>query len=195
MTGETHSIRRSALERAAWSWRIEDDALITRDHTGTEHRDRWADVIAIRIAATPSQYQLWRHILLLTFRNGTKREVRNSHFLGLGSFENRTATYVPFVRAALRQAQKQAPAATARVGAGPMGYWSTVIILGLLFAGLAALLMSIPFDALGNASPTIWAKIGILLVLLPVLVMWARKSYPRSVTLAHFPEDALPTPG
>ena len=194
MTGETHAVRRSMLEKAECVWRIDPDALVTRDHRGVETRDRWGDVTAIRIASAPTRYQMWRHILLLTFKGGIKRLVQNSHFVGIGNFENRAATYAPFVREALRQVQKQAPNATARIGAGPIFYWSTVIILGLLFAGLAALLMFIPFDELGNASPTIWVKIGILAVLLPVLFMWARKSYPRVVPLAQFPESALPAP-
>lgn len=192
MTGETHSVRRSAFEKTETTWRIDDDALVTRDHQGREMRDRWADVVAIRIADTPTQYQTWRAILMVTFRTGVKRTVLNSHFRGLGDFENRSATYAPFVRAALAKVQALAPRARARVGAGPVFYWTSVVILGVLMAALAALLMVVPFDELGTASPTMWIRVGILVVLLPILLLWARRSYPRSVPLANFPEDKLP---
>lgn len=199
MTGETHSVRRSAFEKAETSWRIEDDVLVTRDHKGQEFRDRWADVTAIRIADTPTQYQTWRAILMLTFKNGVKRVILNSHFKGMGDFENRAATYAPLVREALRKVQAQAPGATARIGAGPIFYWTTVIILGLLFAVLTVIMLMIPADRLGeevgDAPVSFWIRIGILIVILPVLILWARKSYPRGVKLADFPEDRLPRAG
>ena len=194
MTGETHAVRRNALEKAECIWRIDEDALVIRDHRGVETRARWSDVTAIRIADAPTQYQLWRHVTLLTYRGGVKRVVQNSHFKGIGNFENRADTYAPFVRAVLQQVQKHAPGARARIGARPVFYWSTVIILGLLFAGLAALLLAIPVDGIDDASPTAWMKAGIIVVLLPILFLWARRAYPRSVKLADFPESALPSP-
>lgn len=51
------------------------------------------------------------------------------------------------------------------------------MLLGLLFKGPAVLLMFIPMDDMGDASPTVWAKVGILIILAPTLFLWARKFY------------------
>ncbi|MEQ1609526.1 MAG: hypothetical protein ABL956_11255 [Hyphomonadaceae bacterium] len=50
MTGEMHSIRGSAFEKAELTWRAGDDTLITRYNPSEESRDGYADVVAIRIA-------------------------------------------------------------------------------------------------------------------------------------------------
>ncbi len=50
MTGEMHSVLRSAFEKAELTWRAGDDTLITRYNSSKESRDGCADVVAIRIA-------------------------------------------------------------------------------------------------------------------------------------------------
>lgn len=183
------SKRRNLFEKGEWEWRITDDAMVARDHKGREDVGPWREVTALRLGYEPTQYKTWRHVIELKFRNGAKWTIDNVHFAGVGEFENRSATYAPFVREAVAKVRELAPRAKGRVGSAPVFYWTSVIVLGLLFAVLAVILLLVP---VAEFPGVVWAKLGIIALFLPTLLLWARKSFPRGMALEHIPEDALP---
>ena len=66
-----------------------------------------------------------------------------------------------------------------------------LLFVGSMFTLLAVVMMTIPtpFDYLSFSS---FIRIGIILILLPVLFRWIKKARPRGITLDEIPEDALP---
>ena len=95
----TYSTRRNAFEKNQTEWRLDGDTFIIRDHKGRETRENLANVVSVRLAYTPTQYQEWRHVMVLNFRDGKSKTVENSNFKGPGEFENRSKDYSPFVLA------------------------------------------------------------------------------------------------
>ncbi|HVY89284.1 MAG TPA: hypothetical protein VG942_10480 [Hyphomonadaceae bacterium] len=185
----TYSTRRNMFEKGQTEWRLDGDTFIVRDHKGQETRESLANVTTVRLAFTPTQYQEWRHVMVLGFKDGKKKTVENSNFVGVGSFENRSATYTPFVMAVVDKVKQLSPKAVARTGAGPIFYWTTISILSVAFLMAAVILAIAPME---DISGSVFIKLGILAVTLPVLILWARKSYPRSAELADLSAEALP---
>jgi hypothetical protein len=185
----TYSTRRNMFEKNQTEWRLDGDTFTVRDHKGQETRENLAAVVSVRLAYTPTQYQEWRHVMVLNFRDGKSKTVENSNFKGPGEFENRSRDYSPFVLAVVQKIQKLSPSAIARTGSGPVFYWTAISILGLLFAGLAVLLFFVPVDKISGSA---WLKFGLLIVILPVLFLWARKSYPKSAKLSELSTVSLP---
>jgi len=73
----------------------------------------------------------------LLSRSGDKIKLRSAHYRGLGDFEDRTATYAPFVRALAAQVATSAP--DAKFIAGSTGLWILWLIVGLIWLGVLAL--------------------------------------------------------
>ncbi len=188
----TYSQRRNLFEKSEWTYTVRDDGLLVRDQRGHETLLAWGDVAAVRISYAPSRSKSWRHVLVLTMRNRVRWEIDNTHFKGIADFENRSASYTPFVQAVIAQLAAKSPAAEARLGAQPISYWFSVLSLSLLFLILGSVLVSVP---IGGIPGIAWVKLAIILVMLPVLVLWAKRAYPREVKLDAIPESALPKSG
>src|SRR5690606_30610268 len=103
MTEQTAIYRRRAgrLSRGEREWRVEPDALVSRGASGRERRIPWADVVSVRVGFNAARGRPWRHLTELQPRHGAKIELDNAHFLAPGAYEDRSASYGPFVRAAL----------------------------------------------------------------------------------------------
>lgn len=185
----SYSKRRNLFEKGEWEWRVTGDALVARDPQGREDIGPWREVSAVRLGYEPTRYKTWRHVIELKFRNGAKWQIDNVHFRGIADFENRSATYNPFVHAVMDKLRQQAPEAKGSVGSAPIFYWVSMIGLSLLFAVLAMLLLAIPISGF---SGIVWVKLGLIAAMLPTLFLWARKSFPRRMTLDRIPADALP---
>lgn len=185
----SYAKRRNLFEKGEWEWRVTDDALVARDPKGAEDIGRWRDVVAVRLGFEPTRFKTWRHVIELRFRNGAKWQIDNVHFAGVGDFENRSASYNPFVHAVVAQLKAKAPDAKGRVGSAPVFYWVSVIGLSILFAFLGMLLLAIP---IAEFPGMVWVKLGLIAFFLPTLFLWAKKGFPRGMKLDAIPKDALP---
>lgn len=107
---------------------------------------------------------------MLRSRSGEKVKLRSAHYRGLGDFEDRAATYVPFVRALAAQIAAAAPEAT--FVAGSTGLWILWLAVGLIWLSVLAIFSLAIFDlplleslavALGLGAvcvPLIWHEVS-----------------------------------
>ncbi|MDO9335252.1 MAG: hypothetical protein Q7T61_02525 [Caulobacter sp.] len=176
----TFSKRDNAFERGEHVWRVEDDCLIWTRPGGDSLTLLWKDVGAVRAAFAPTRWKRWRHIFELTTRKGATLLVDNAHFKSVGDFEDRSASFVPFVLACIDRVVALAPDARARVGAGPVSYGLQLAFLLGMMALLAFVLIALP-------TPLGWlilVKLALIAILAPVAVLWAVRAWPRAVALS-----------
>jgi len=175
-------------------WRVEDDALVHTAAAGTVIRLPWRDVEQVRLAYAPTRAKTWRYVFVLYASKGRSMEIDNVHFAGLANFQERSDTYVPFVRAALERIRALAPEATLRVGSRTASYIANLLFVTLALGALTFVMFAIPtpLDYLSGSS---FVKLGIILILLPALFRWIRKARPRGGSLDEIPADALPPAG
>jgi hypothetical protein len=183
--------RWGAISRGEREWRVEPDALVTRGASGHERRYPWKDFVSVRLCHEPTRAQPWRYVFELQPKHKRKIEIDNGHFLGGGKYEERSASYTVFVRAALARLAEANPKTQALIGETPKRYFFLLIgsLLGL--GALLYLLVAVhtPLDALPFAN---LVKLGVILLMLPIFWGWVLKAMPRGVALDAIPERALP---
>ncbi len=182
--------RRNLFEKDECEWRVEPDALVFRDAHQHEIRLAWRDVKAVRLAYAPTRAKTWRHVFVLTMKSGLQTEIDNAHFAGIGDFEDRSASYAPFVRAALARIKAEAPDAVVRVGSSPLAYLVQAAFVLAAFAGLAAVLLLLPVSFSG----IVIVKLALIAAFLPMLWRWLKYARPRRASFDALPDDAFPAP-
>lgn len=179
------------MSRGEREWRVEEDALVTRGASGHERRYLWRDIVSVRLFHEPASNRSWRYVFELQPRHQRKIILDNAHFLARGSYEERSESYTPFVRAALARVAAAKPGLKVLIGETPKRYFFLLLAALIGFCALAYALIAIrtPFDAWEYAS---LAKLVIILLMLPILWRWVLGSMPRGVPLDDIPVRALP---
>ncbi|MEZ5955610.1 MAG: hypothetical protein R3C27_00135 [Hyphomonadaceae bacterium] len=185
--------RRSAISRTEREWRVEDDALVTRGASGRERRYRWSDIVSVRLLHDPLRTRPWRYVFELQPKHARKIVIDNAHYAGERTFEERSDSYTPFVRAAVARWAMEHPKGKALIGETPKRYFFLLIGALIALGVLAYVLVAVPtpLDALPYASVI---KFGIILLMLPFFWRSVLKSVPRGVSPSEIPERALPPP-
>lgn len=192
MDGTAYARRSNLFEKGEWRWTAGEGGIRETDPRGRESLIRWEDIDQVRLAFAPTRYKPWRYLMELKLRSGGKLAVDNVHFKGMADFEDRSATYRPFVEAVLGELRRRRPNVKVRIGAAPGAYWAQMAFVAAAFGLLALVLVSLPGAIIPGGA---WLKLAIVAVTLPVLVQWARKSYPRLGDIGSIPEAALPRTG
>jgi hypothetical protein len=190
----TYRRRSGAVSRGEREWRVEQDALVWARRSGREQRVPWRNVIAVRLCSEPHRRKPWRYVFELQQRDGGKIEIDNAHFVSLGSFEERSAEYRDFVRAALARVAAENPKAKALIGETPKRYFFLLLagLVGLIAVSYALIVVRTPLDAYTFA-PLV--KFGLIVLLLPIFWHWIFGRIPRGVPLDAIPDRALPPEG
>jgi hypothetical protein len=183
--------RQSIFDAAEHEWRITPDSIVVRDSTGFEVSHSWREAASVELSFAPTQMKPWRYRCRIVFRDGARVEFDNAHFEGIADFEDRSASYSPFVREALARISAAAPDAKVHVGYGATSYTANVVFVGVAFAFLAAILVFLPLP-LGAWPVTAIVKLALIASMLPLFFRWLRWSRPRDVPIAAVPDDALP---
>jgi hypothetical protein len=185
--------RRNALSRSEREWRVENDALVTRGVAG-ERRYRWRDIVSVRLFQDPAPHRPWRYVFELQPKHQRKIILDNAHFVSRRDYEDRTASYTLFVRAALTALAAANPKAMALMGETPKRYFFLLITSLIALSALAFVLIAVrtPIDALPYAN---LFKFALIVIMLPVFWRWVLKAMPRGVPLDSIPDRALPPGG
>lgn len=183
--------RRSAISRNEREWRVEAEGLASSSRPGEKRQVRWADVSCVRLCHAPTRYKPWRHVFELKLHSGRRVEIDNAHYLSFGSFENRSDSYTPFVRAALARLAAVNPSARALIGETPVRYFLLLLaaLIGLGGLAVALIVVRTPLDTLPFAG---LVKLAIILLMLPVFARWVIGAAPKGVALDAVPQRALP---
>ncbi|MFZ2030959.1 MAG: hypothetical protein WAU68_11665 [Vitreimonas sp.] len=168
-----------------------DDALVMVSPSGGEKRTAWKDVIGVRLYHEQLRNRPWRYAFELHTKQGARIVIDNAHCQNARQFEDRSASYTPFVRAALAHIAEANPKARLLIGETQKRYF--FLMLFALFAvaalAMALLLIPTPLDATPYAAPV---KFGLILLLLPVFWLGVLRSMPRGAPLDAVPDRALP---
>lgn len=174
--------RENIFAKGETEWRVEDDALLRRAPDGAEQRIAWRDVTALRIRFYPTIAKPWLHQFRIDTR-AASMTIDNGHFAGLADFEDRSASYSPFVRAALERIRERAPIAQVRVGSRPLAFWASMAFVTLSLVLLAAVMIVLPFPA--PLPVAALAKLAIIVYGIVMLPRWIRRNWPRNGDLAR----------
>lgn len=183
--------RRSAVSQGEREWRVEDGVLCSVSAAGRERRLAWCDVISVRLRRRPARARPWRYVFELQSKDGRKTEIDNCHLVSMGAYEDRSASFTPFVRAALARIATSSPKARALIGETPRRYLLLLLASLLGFAALAVGLIVVrtPIDSLPYAAAV---KLTVMLLMLPIFWRWVLGAMPRGVVLDQVPDRVLP---
>ncbi|HEU4885087.1 MAG TPA: hypothetical protein VFT45_22695 [Longimicrobium sp.] len=172
-----HSFRRGILESEKTYTLYPDRLEITQEGAAPDVYDL-SQVDTVHLKYERSKQRAYYFCIVRTPRG--KVLLRHLHFAGIARFEDRSATYTPFVRALLSAVAQQSPRATLK--AGSLFTFIMLIVLLPFLLGVAALAYS--FNSLGGA-------LGMVFMALLCIGMIPR-SRPRTVDPANPPANVLP---
>jgi hypothetical protein len=143
----------------------------------------------VRLSYVPPRVDSARYRCDLTMRSGGKIAILSTHYAGLADFEDRAATYAPFVRALIAKVAAANPSTRFRSGKNPIVYSAEYLFLLAMVALLVYVLSMTGYMPLSDSS---WAKLFIIIGFIPLLVVYTRKNWPRGFTADAIPQDVLP---
>ncbi|HUU66307.1 MAG TPA: hypothetical protein VMW57_03370 [Methyloceanibacter sp.] len=183
MTEPTNTVRNSLAEKAR-TLTLGPDALHWSDASGGESHLAYKDVRDLRLIAfalpVGETFQC-----TLRGKKGDKVKLRSAHYQSLNNFEDRTATYAPFIRSLAPRIAAAAP--DAKSIAGSTALWIVWLILGLLCLGVVLLLILSLFEGLPPVGAWVIA-IGVCIASVPLAWRRIREGS------AHSFDPAAPTP-
>ncbi|MDX2274108.1 MAG: hypothetical protein NW206_01555 [Hyphomonadaceae bacterium] len=182
--------RRGLIPGGEREWRVETDALVTRGASGRERRLAWRDVASVRLYADPARGRPWRYVFEIQPKQGPRITIDNAHFVERSVYENRSAAYTLFVRAALAQIAQENPRVRALLAETQKRYFFLLLAGLLSFCTLAlALIAPTPLDNLAFGG---LIKLMLILVMLPAFAFGIIRALPRGIPLDEVPERAFP---
>ncbi len=186
----TYRKRENFFEAAEDVWSVEGDSLVHKRADGTVARRQLSEVTSVRLRYAPTSYKTWRYAFEIRFKAGHAWHIDNGHFAGIADFEDRSATFVPFVREVIQMVSQHAPQARAYLGSSWTSYLLQVGFLVIAFSALAGVFLMLPIGA--GISGMVVVKLAIIAFFLPVVFKWARRALPQGVPINAIPEDAYP---
>ena len=184
--------RANALEYEA-IWRLQPDALELQGGptAGPDVvlRFPYRDIVGVRLSYAPSRFDHARYRCDLRMRSGQQVAILSTHYAGIADFEDRAATYGPFVRLLIARVAAANPAAGFRSGKNPVTYVLEHLFLFAMVVLLVFVLSMVGFAYVGDTS---WVRLFIIVASIPLLVVYARKNWPGRFKPEAIPEDVLP---
>lgn len=185
MTGPTHTVRNSLIDKVR-TFTLRADALHWSEDGG-QGELAYDDVRDMRLVAYASPGGQTFQCTLRGHKGG-KVKLRSHHYESVGMFEDRTATYAPFVQDLARRAAAAAP--DAKFVAGSTALWIVWLVVGVLCALVVVLLILSLFEGLPAAGAALVA-IVICLAAIPRVWRHAREGNARAFDPAAPPPDLL----
>jgi hypothetical protein len=143
---------------------LEPDALVY-DEGGKQHRIPYADIRSAHVYSTPRfRGQVLRRTILRGAFPG-KHIIAAAHFAGVGSQEDRSESYFPFVDALLKRIEAANPDLTIYAGQ-PLALFVFWVFMLLVFIAMAPLMIAIMFDA-GGFNAAALGPLAVLVFVLP----------------------------
>ena len=176
-----HALR--VFLRIIWPW-----TGVTIEPGGAA-RFPYASIKELRLSYDPTRFDTRRHRCDVRLSDGERATLWSTHFAGVADFEDRAATYTPFARALVARAAASNPACAFRAGTRPLFYWSGQLFLLAMAVAAIWVIALVGGSALSEVT---WAKIFVVLGLIPLAFNYARKNRPRVFDPAKVPDDVLP---
>jgi hypothetical protein len=167
MTDPEYRARPSAV-RGEQTFRLAHGALIRETPNGAQASLPYAEIRAVRLYRSPGMGSMAPAFLRCTLRPRKGRAVvlSSNHFAGFGKFEDRSATFRPFVETLLQRLAVANPQTAFRAGMPPVLWWSWAVLLAItvIVVPLLVVLIAVDLaDGRGIDAPLV-AVLGVLLV-------------------------------
>jgi len=188
--GRIYTARRSTFPGET-EFRLAEDALEIRDGDGAPRRFPYRDATLVRLSFDPTRVDRNRYRSDFRFRRGALIRIFSTSYVSFGEFEDRGATYAPFVRELVAQIAQAAPDCRFRAGKAPWVYLlehGFLLTAFILLGGVLALIGGLP--PFGIAA----VKLAIIAFYVPVLIAYAGRNWPRRFLPADIPPAVLPAP-
>ena len=191
MTDPTYTLRLSLASEEA-TYRLSEDALHCTTAKGTRTLPV-AEIGRVRIYESPGMASLSGKIApafarcVIRPRRGRAIVLSSNHFVGLGRFQDRSATFRPFVDALLARLGSANPGAQLLAGMPPVLWWTWVGLLVAVALVLPVFAAVIVQELAAGRAIQLPAIVGSLIVLGTALsiVSYARvlrRNRPRRLT-------------
>ena len=185
--------RANALEYEA-IWRLQPDALELQGGptAGPDVvlRFPYRDIVGVRLSYAPSRFDHARYRCDVRMRSGQQVAILSTHYAGIADFQDRAATYGPFVRVLIARVAGANPSASFRSGKNPVTYLLEHLFLFVMVVLLVFVLSMVGFAYVGDTS---WVRLFIIVATIPLLIAYTRKSWPSRFKPDAIPDDVLPT--
>ena len=186
MAEATYRFRRS-LRTDEQSFTVTDDVLIA-----VFGAVPLADIAEVRVLATPGLRSIYGVVApaarscTISCRDGRKIRLSSLHFLGFGRFEDRSATYVPFIRTLISNLRARSPGTRLLSGMPPTTWGCLTLFFVALSLGLAAIVVLGAIGLVMNHQVTVGSVLVLLALALiaigPISYLLAlRRSRPHSL--------------
>ena len=185
MTDLAHTVRNSLVDRE-WTFRLDTDALVI-DGKAKQVRVPYDDIRKVQLIAYANtggeQYQC----ALSTGSHG-RIKIRSHSYVSLGNFEDRSETYVPFLRELMKRVAAGSPEAEFVSGnTALLVVWLVVLLLFIL--GLATVALAFVDGLAGTWKFAL--TVAVLLVSGPILWRRLRKGEVRRFDPDNPPLDGI----
>lgn len=189
MTNEiTYSNRQSILTKLM-EYRLTPDALVYRDEESKPISVPYSSIDKVTAEFAPSRVQPNRYFLHLYNQDKEKIDITNTHYIGIGDFEDRSKSYVPFVTELHKKILEFNPGANFAKEASWGGYLFSVIMV-LFLLGVVAV-AGILFVLSGFYWVTL-VKLVLIIFYLRSLILYVKRKKPGEYDPGNLTTDILP---
>ena len=181
--------RRSILQKEA-AWRLGEDALERVEAGRPAFRIPYSEIIEIRLFYDPTRFETKRYRCDVFSRRNGRAMIVSVSYLSPMNFENRGATYVPFVRTLVARVAATNPACRFQAGNRPLTYVAEQLFLLAMLLLLVSVLYLTGAPIIGIVA----IKLAILAFFVPTMILYLHKNRPRRFDPVEIPDDVLPPP-
>ncbi len=182
----TYQVRHDVLEKPR-TLRLTATHLAIESSDGGTTALPWAEVRQVRLRFFPTRVQTNRFECLVIAAT-CNLKFSNEFYRGIAQFDDRSADYRRFVTALCAQAATN-PGVEFLSGRDAWALW-------LEYGFLAAMALLLAWVLWITDSPLgwlIWVKLGLIVVFLPTLIQYFKRSQPARFDPRAIPETVLPT--
>ena len=182
-----HAVRVSALEKEC-TWKLDGDTLRVSSEERPPYSIPLAEISTLRLSFDPTRFQTNRFRCHLYNANGKCGMIQNENYKGIADFEDRSTSYVAFVRALIPRIASMNPRCVFKTGTSNLNWWAQAIFLFFIFS-LLLLVMFMLYTAIG---PLVIVKLIIIAFFVPVAIRWFLRNKPKSFPADEIPPGLLP---
>lgn len=172
------------------TYTVEEDSLYWQDEAGRYGQLFFNDLSSIQSQFSPSRFQSNRYSVRIKSLDNNILELTNTSYVSFSDFEDRSDTYVPFVRALHEKILRHNPGVNFQKGTSLSGYIFAIMVLVFTVAVVA---VASAFFVLFGVFWVVLIKLALLIYYFPSLIRYVKRNKPDEYDPINIPNDILPT--
>lgn len=184
----TYSHRKSAVDFNQ-TYTVEEDSLSWQCEAGKFGRLCYDTITSVEGKFSPTRFQPNRYSLRIKSYDNNALEITNTSYISFGNFEDRSNSYVPFVRTLHEKILRHNPGVNFQKGTSWGGYIFTIIVVTFIVTVIAV--AGIFFVLFGLFWVTL-IKLALLIYYFPSLLRYVKRNKPGEYDPINLPDDIIP---